>query len=342
VNTIFRKILILILLLIDSSLVFAGTDNKSGSNPCDFTNVILVGWDGTDRDILTGLLQAGKLPNLKMIALTGSFIKTEITTGKTQTKPGWAEILTGYSSKTVGVINNRVNYQPIPKGYTIFERLKKAFKKDGIATIFLAGKRPNLGARGPHRVWASGPREYWDREDVWGKLKPPPPANEIISYAGEPYFLTKASLDVYQNGLGISDVVVKKTVENIRKFNKSRFFLFCHFGEPDDIGHLFKGGSAEYIHSIEHNDLCLGMIISALKDCGIYEKTLIYVTTDHGFKKNGSTHYYEPHTFLATNDPKVTRDTGDRKDITPTILSRYGIDLAAITPALEGASLNDQ
>ncbi|MCR4403678.1 MAG: hypothetical protein NUW12_13100, partial [Firmicutes bacterium] len=43
---------------------------------------------------------------------------------------------------------------PIPKGYTIFERLEDAFGDDGIATIMITGKGGNLGSLGP----ASGAR----------------------------------------------------------------------------------------------------------------------------------------------------------------------------------------
>jgi len=330
----------LLLVLLSGRLTFADTQDKSDLSTYDFTNVILIGWDGTDRDTLINLLRTEKLPNLKKIMQAGILVKTEITTGRTETKPGWAEILTGYSSQTVGVIDNRTNYKPIPKGYTIFERLKEAFKEQGIVTIFLAGKRPNLGARGRHRVWIHGPRHSWDLENVWRKLNPP--SDEILTFEGEPYALTKDSLDVYQNGLRKGEVVVKKTVECIKKFKKSRFFLFTHFEEPDEQGHVFGGYSDEYNQAILNDDHWLGMIISTLKNCGIYEKTLIYVVTDHGFDKKDSQHRYEPHTFLVTNDPKIISYTGDRKDITPTLLSRYGLDLKKITPPLEGYPLNEK
>jgi hypothetical protein len=333
--------LLVIAVLLSGNLVRADTGKNPGFTAGDFTNIILIGWDGTDRDTLMNLMETGKLPNLKMVMQAGSLVKTEITTGKTETKPGWAEILTGYSSKTVGVIDNRRQYQPIPKGQTIFERLKETFKDSNFKTVFLAGKRQNLGARGPHRIWVYGPREGWDLEEFWGKLNPPPPSNEILSFTGEPYFLTKSSLNVYQNGLGTGETVVQKAQECLNRYKKSRFFMFLHFREPDEEGHLFGGYSAEYTGDILKDDRWLGMIITTLKNLGIYEKTLLYISTDHGFDIKGNRHLYEPHTFLVTNDPEVTRKTGDRKDIAPTILSRYGINLKMINPPLEGSPLND-
>ena len=71
---------------------------------------------------------------------------------------------------------------------------------------------------------------------------------------------------------------------------------------------------------------------------GVYDKTLIYVTADHGFDVGGKGHGYAPFVFLGTNDKKVMRD-GTRADITPTVLDRLGVDTSKITPPLDGESL---
>lgn len=334
-----NKILFFLLLsvLITCRLSFAGIDAKSDLLAEDFRNIILIGWDGTQRDTVIKLLQERKLPNLAKIMQAGTFVETEVTTGETETKPGWAEILTGYSPRITGVVNNRDKYKPIPKGYTIFERLKNAFSNTDFKTIFLAGKDVNLGARGRHRIWPPGPRHIWAKEELWSKLHPPP--GEILTMEGEPYAVTKDSIDIFENGLGNSDVVGQKAVAYIKRFQKMRFFLFVQFQEPDEQGHIYGGSSKEYVAAILKNDLWLGKIISALKRCNIYNQTLIYITTDHGFDKYGKRHRYEPKTFLVTNDPKVTRKTGDRKDITPTILYRYNLDITKISPPLEGEPL---
>jgi ABC-type nitrate/sulfonate/bicarbonate transport system substrate-binding protein len=336
-NKIFFFLLLSVLAI--TRLSFAGSAAESDLLTEDFKNVILMGWDGTQRDTIIELLQEGKLPNLEEIIQAGTFVKTEITTGKTETKPGWAEILTGYSGRYTGVVNNRDEYKPIPKGYTIFERLENAFKNTGIETIFLSGKGVNLGVRGEHRVWPLGPRHIWAKEELWSKSKLHPQPGEILTMEGEPYALTKDSIDIFENGLGNSDAVGKKAVAYIKKFQKMRFFLFVHFEEPDEQGHKYGGGSKEYVSAILKNDLWLGKIISTLKRCGIYTQTLIYITTDHGFEKNGKHHRYEPLTFLATNDTRVNSKTGDRKDITPTILYGYGFDITKISPPLEGKPL---
>lgn len=82
----------------------------------EFKNIILIGWDGTQRDRLKEKLKEEKLPNLKRIIQEGSLIDVDVTTGDTSTKAGFAEILTGYSCRIASVYNNREKYKPIPRG----------------------------------------------------------------------------------------------------------------------------------------------------------------------------------------------------------------------------------
>jgi len=86
------------------------------------------------------------------------------------------------------------------------------------------------------------------------------------------------------------------------------------------------------------NDLWTGKIMEKLKELGLYDKTLIYVTADHGFDEGQTTHRDAPYVFLGTNDPKVTR-RGERADVAPTILARFGLNLGGFEPALDGQPL---
>ncbi len=191
-----------IIVFLFSSLLMAGccclSAHRRPAN--EFKNIILIGWDGTQRSRLKGLLKDGKLPNLKLLIQEGRLIDLDVTTGDTSTKAGWAEILTGYSCRITGVYNNREKYKPIPRGYTIFERLKDYFGDKNIVTVFLAGKKHNLGVRGPHKVWPKGPRGIWWNEAAWSKWQPK--NEEILHMEGEPYMLTKARVDFFENGLG--------------------------------------------------------------------------------------------------------------------------------------------
>ena len=113
-----------------------------------------------------------------------------------------------------------------------------------------------------------------------------------------------------------------------------------HFAQPDDIGHVCGENCPIYSASIVAVDEWLGRIVEKLRDLGLYERTLIYVVSDHGYDETKWNHRNAPYTILATNDGSVMR-SGDRKDIAPTILERYGIPLKAQgdIPAVDGYSL---
>jgi arylsulfatase A-like enzyme len=308
-------------------------------------NVILIGWDGTLRDDMAALKAAGQLPNLDRLTSSGTLVATQVTTGSTQTKPGWAEILTGYSAERLKILNNR-DYRPIPRGYTVFERLKKRYGA-GVTTIFISGKINNLGARGPHTICINcvsreallrRKTRWWSKDEVSTSVtkdgKPP----VWDRRAGEPYFNAKWAFDLYLTGLGPADKVGEQALAALDKYGHKPFFAFFHFEEPDEEGHVYGESSPEYSAAIKAADAWLGRILGKLDELGIAGETTVYVTADHGFDKGGFNHYDAPRTFLAAGSGPRLRD-GDRKDVTPTILERYGLDPKAFRPPLDGRSL---
>lgn len=266
-------------------------------------NVVLIGWDGANRDRLKACLEQNRLPNLKGLSSEGSIVAIDALR-TTDTKSGWAQILTGYSAEITGVFSNR-RYRPIPKGYTVFERLESHFGPENIATVAVISKKDNLGA---------GP--------------------------GDPFFHAKDGMDLFVNGLGANDRVVVAALEQIRNNAGRRFFLFVHFAEVDYAGHWHGEDSKAYTEALTAADEMTGRIIGELKKLGLYGKTLVYVTADHGFDEGCTSHDDAPFVFLATNDPAVMR-RGERADIAPTILHRFGVDLKGIRPPLTGQPLTE-
>jgi arylsulfatase A-like enzyme len=132
--------------------------------------------------------------------------------------------------------------------------------------------------------------------------------------------------------------VGKKTLELLERFKDQRFFFFVHFAEIDHKGHRFGEDSREHRQAYRSADKWTGRIMRKLEELGLYDDTLVYVTSDHGFMQRGRRHWDAPHVFLATNDSGVLR-RGDRVDVTPTILDRYGFDLDSLDPPLDGRSL---
>jgi hypothetical protein len=161
-----------------------------------------------------------------------------------------------------------------------------------------------------------------------------------VAFPGKPYFNAAKSMDVFLNGLGENEKVGTKTVEHLTKYRSKRFFFFVHFAEPDHAGHSHGENSQQYTDAMKSDDAWTGRIIAKLKELGIYDKTLVYVTADHGFDEGRTTHSNAPYIFLATNDPKVNRN-GDRMDIAPTILKRFDLNLSKIEPSIDGVPLDE-
>ena len=114
-------------------------------------NVILIGWDGSQRNHVNEMIEKKELPNLVALAKGGAMVDIDVMSGATDTKAGWTQILTGYAPEKTGVYSNG-KYQPIPVGYTIFERVEKALGPDNVETRAMIGKKGHVDADGPTKV----------------------------------------------------------------------------------------------------------------------------------------------------------------------------------------------
>ena len=338
-------------ILLASALFFAGVEPCLPQNQdASHGNVIVIGWDGTQRAHLLDLVRAGKMPHFKALTAEGSFAPTQVTTGETQTKSGWTEIFTGYNSSSLGVTNNR-DYRPIPKGLTVFERLKRHFGSQNLAVLFIGGKSYNIGSRGPHDVCDNcigrDPINhrlslYWDRKDFRSVKNGPVTRDGLrphwVQREGEPFFHAREAFDEHHIGLGAADEVGTRALKLLEKYRDRRFFAFIHFEEPDEQGHLYNENSEEYEQALMTVDGWLGKILQRLKELQIDQRTTVFITTDHGMDEGQFDHHESPETFFATNHKGPFR-AGDRKDIAPTIMACFGVNPADFTPAFEGMSL---
>ena len=161
---------------------------------------------------------------------------------------------------------------------------------------------------------------------------------KFLVFEGSPYYTMHNNVDEWHFGLTEDEKVGDKALEMLDKYGRKPFFFFVHCAEVDHSGHKHGEPSPEYNAAIISGDKQLGRIVEKLKQLGVYDKTLIYVTADHGFDVGGKGHGNAPYVFLGTNDKQVMRG-GTRADITPTILDRLGVDLAKLTPPLDGETL---
>jgi hypothetical protein len=313
----------------------AGWAERKADRP---QNIILIGWDGAQRNHVKESLGRGELVNLKKLSSEGALVAIDILRA-TDTKAGWSQILTGYEPEVTGVFSNQ-RYQPIPKGYTVFERLEEHFGPDKFVTVAVIGKKAHVDADPPLR------RKVKDRgtKEKAGKKRKPQGkivVEDGVKYRvvpGKPFYNAKQSMDVFVNGLTKDERVGSKALELLDKYRDKPFFFFVHFAEVDHSGHKHGENSKEYNDALISADTWTGRIMEKLKELGLYDKTRIYVAADHGFDEGKKGHRDAPYVFLASNDPAVIR-RGERGDIAVTILARFGLDLDKIEPALDGKRL---
>jgi len=337
-------------------------------------NIILIGWDGAQRNHVNECLQRGELPALKRLAAEGTMVEIDIK-GTTDTKAGWSQILTGYNPQVTGVYSNS-RYQPVPKGYSIFERLEEHFGPDKFVTVAVIGKKGHCGEiDGPKKVeikpgQADAPKrgkkaaaageegkkkagkggaardKQDDQENAPKKPRKAEPGSRIVQEGGKtyrvipgkPYYNMHSACDLWHFGLMKDQVVGTRAMAMLEKHKDGPFFFFVHFAEVDHSGHRGGENSKPYNDALISNDLWTGKILDKLKELGIYDKTLVYVTADHGFDEGAKHHKNAPYVFLATNDAKV-KSAGLRVDVAPTIYDRFGLDGSKFNPPLDGKSL---
>jgi predicted AlkP superfamily pyrophosphatase or phosphodiesterase len=313
--------------------------------------IIVIGWDGAERNNVKWLLAADELPNLAALAKDGALVDIDIVSGATETATGFAQILTGYVPDKTGVQTDTI-YRPIPHGYTIFERLKAFFGPENIATAAIIGKTSYyLSEDSPFKIPYGTWREIQIEKKKLDENRPGPDELQggqivekngmnFVQMRGGPYLNAKDQIDLFDKGLIVNEKVGAAVIDQLEKCKDKRFFIFVQFIQPDKAGHKYGENSQEYFDGIKSDDLWTGRIIDKLKDLHIYRQTLVYVTADHGFDIGKKSHSYAPYIFLATNDKKVNRN-GTREDIAPTVLKRFGLDLSKIEPRLDGIPLDE-
>lgn len=278
-------------------------------------NVLLIGWDGAQRNHLLELLGRGALPNLQALINDGTMKNVTVSDHRTDTRPGWTQTLTGYWWPRTRVYSNIFWFNVIPAGYTIPERVESYFGKDNVKTGFITGKEENM-------------------EDVDNTGSA---VNGIYTHQAL-YRNVANAVDFMSVGDREAGGVGPLAVQFIRNNSNSHFFAFIHFGDPDEAGHnQISGGenSILYENAIIRCDYWLGQIVNTLKAWNLTDSTLIYVTADHGFDEGAYTHHRSPDSFVATNDKRVSR-TGNQVDVAPTVY--YGLGMWGInySPSLDG------
>ena len=366
-----RKFLLLLLVV---ALLFIGISAWcfDASTPPNQRNAILYSWDGAQREHVKECLSRNELPNLAALIAEGKIVDIDITSHNTDTKAGHTQMLTGYDPDVTGVMSNG-KFKAVAPGLSIFERLDQTYGKDNIATMMVTGKTHHVGSCPP-----STPEAIANAKKKLEQLQAKPAAANkkkkaaaqadngttgvvdpdaaaqagkkkqaagqglkaiIQNTDGEPFYNTVKALDVWDGEKGRThDVSGPLMMGYLDKYGKGRFCAFFHFSDPDHMGHGHGENSKEYNDAIIDCDKELGLAVKKLKDLGIYDKTMIFVTADHGFDEGKTSHSNAPTVYLAA-DMKSLAKNGDQRDLVPTILTEMGVDVSKLEPKYTGTML---
>jgi predicted AlkP superfamily pyrophosphatase or phosphodiesterase len=107
--------------------------------------------------------------------------------------------------------------------------------------------------------------------------------------------------------------LVEKATEYIRSHPPDMFFM--QLDGIDAAGHSHGYGTKLYLEQITTADALVGLVISAIKDAGVFDESLIVILSDHGgeAKSHGSDHPDCMTVFWACRGPGIVQggDVGD-------------------------------
>ena len=206
--------------------------------------VVIVSWDGGKPSVIRQLVAEGKLPTVKAFLAEGSYSWTAQTIVPSSTLPSHTSMVTGVTMQKHGVTWNDKFRED--EGYvkvpTIFELAKRA----GLRTAMVVSKSKLRQFAKPNTL---------DAEKV-----------------------------VSGNALKVADEAVQ-VLEQVKPN-----LLLVHFSDPDSAGHGYGWGnekkgvppSPEFLDALQRCDEATGKIVAALKRNGLWQRTLLILTADHG------------------------------------------------------------
>jgi len=140
----------------------------------------------------------------------------------------------------------------------------------------------------------------------------------IYDWDGFGRLLERSAPDILENVKG-SPSTAKRAVEVIKQEKPG--FLFIHLDEVDHAGHKHGWKSPEYYAAVREVDGLIGEIVQALQQAGIYEKTILAMTADHG--GTGTSHGGESMAELEI--PLILRGPGVRRTEIKTPVNTYDL-----------------
>ena len=235
-------------------LIFFSLLSIASSIPANNTasHVIIIGIDGWGS---YSVPVADSIPHIRQAMRLGSYTLSKRAVLPSVSGPNWAAMFNGTPAEFSGIIGNE--YEP---------SFRPSFQNEHHAqsTVFhlLRQQQPDA-EQGIVCEW-DGVQHYVDTLCL--------SHNEVIA-----------------NPVGHPESIVDASIRYIR--NAKPTLCFIHIDALDHAGHQFGEGSSEYYATLTHIDYQIGLIVDGIREAGIYDNSVIIITSDHGHKgKNHGGH----------------------------------------------------
>ncbi|MDD4193418.1 MAG: alkaline phosphatase family protein [Mangrovibacterium sp.] len=212
---------------------------------------------GIDGMSVQGLLQAST-PCMDSLMQNGAYSFKVRSVLPTVSMPNWNAMLCGAGPEVTGVVDNSWNRST-----------------DGFAPVAMSG----------NHVFPTIFRVICEQ-------KPDAETGSFYEWGGFGNMLETELIDQFGT-LPTALETAQKTVEYIQ--DQKPDFLFVQLDEVDGYGHRHGHMSPEYLEGIEKADGQVKMIVQAIKNAGMQDKTMVMVVSDHGgiFYAHGRNSYEE-------------------------------------------------
>jgi predicted AlkP superfamily pyrophosphatase or phosphodiesterase len=211
------------------------------------SHVILIGLDGWG----TWCMEKGECPFIREMMQEGSFTLNKRTVLPSSSGPNWAAMMNGTPVEATGIISN--NATPDFKPLVLTEH-------NAQPTFF-------------HQLKQVCPEAETGVICEWG---------DFMNYTDP------ACVD-YQKKIEDPETFTEAVVEESVKYiqEKKPVLCFIHIDALDHKGHANGQGSPEYYAELPLVDSRVQRIVEGIKAAGIYEDSIIMLTSDHGHLGTG-------------------------------------------------------
>lgn len=292
-----RFLAILFTAVILFSACASDNGDKSETGVWKADHVFFIGLDGWG----SYSVEKADMPNVKKLMAEGSYTLQKRTVLPSSSAVNWASMFMGAGPELHGYTTWGSKQPDMPA---------RVLNKNGMF--------PNIF----EMLRSSAPDAEIGMIYEWGGIK------YLVDTLAQNYY-AKASTE--NGNIGLRDMAVNYIKE--KKPTLSGYI----FDSPDDVGHRAGHDTPEYYEKLKELDGYVGEIVQAVKDAGIYENSIIIVTSDHGGidKGHGSISMMEMETpFIAAG--KNIKKGGEfeesmmQYDVAPTIAEIFGLEVPQV------------